>query len=135
MTNVTDRLKKSLFYFGIFCFVGSDALANPLMLVSPEEYRREQSGPPQYARAFTYQGASPSGAPRIDLVYPEIDKQISVPTRVDVRFFSQPPAELDPSSFRVRYGRMQMDITERRLSIATLTKEGLVAKGLALPAG
>jgi len=135
MKAVSDRLKKSLFYVGVFCFVVSDTLANPMMLVSPEEYRREQSGPPQYARAFTYQGASPSGAPRIDLVYPEIDKPVSVPTRVDVRFFSQPPAELDPSSFRVRYGRMQMDITERLLSIATLTKEGLVAKGLALPVG
>ena len=105
------------------------------MLVSPEEHLKEQSRFSQNARVYTYQGASPSGAPRIDLVYPEIDKPISVPTRVDVRFFSQPPAELDPSSFRVRYGRMQMDITERLLSIETLTKEALIAKGLALPVG
>lgn len=135
MKTVIDRLKKSLFYFGFFCFAAGEVLANPMMLVSPEEYLREQSGSPQEARVFTYQGASSSGVPRIDLIYPEIDKPISVPTRVDVRFFSQPPAELDPSSFRVRYGRMQMDITERLLSIATLTKEGLFAKGLALPAG
>ena len=75
------------------------------------------------------------GAPQIALVTPDVSKPVGAPTPVEVRFVGTAPAEVKPETFRVLYGSFRIDITQRLLGVAKVTKEGINVSEAVLPAG
>jgi hypothetical protein len=75
------------------------------------------------------------GAPQIALIAPDVSRPVGAPTPVEVRFFGTAPAEVRPETFRVLYGSFRIDITQRLLGVAKVTKEGINVSEAVLPTG
>ena len=105
--------------------------AQPLMLVSEAEAKAsiEAGGLP------TPRSSPQPGAPRIELLSPDVKKPISVPTKIEVKFSGNPPAEPKPETFKALYGAFKIDITQRLLGVAKVTKEGITVSDASLPSG
>lgn len=78
---------------------------------------------------------SQPGAPQIELLAPDISKAISAPTNIELRFVGNPPSEPKPDTFRILYGAFRIDITQRLLGVAKVTKEGIKVRDAVLPKG
>jgi len=105
--------------------------AEPLILVTEAEARASMEvGDLPVARSL----AAP-GAPRIELLSPDIKTPIAVPTRIELKFSGNAPAEPKPESFKALYGAFRLDITQRLLGVAKVTKDGISVADAALPAG
>ena len=109
-----------------------DAIASPLVLVTPEEaaaHAAEASAP-----WFTPK-AGP-GAPVIDVVAPDLGGgRLASPLAIELRFRAAADARIDPASFRVFYGAFKLDITDRLLKAVQVTPLGLRIEQAAIPAG
>ena len=105
--------------------------AQPLMLVSEAEAKAsiEAGGLP------TPRSTPQPGAPRIELLSPDIKKPVNVPTKIEVKFSGNPPAEPKPETFKALYGAFKIDITQRLLGVAKVTKEGIQVTDASLPSG
>ena len=105
--------------------------AQPLMLVTEAEAKAsiEAGGLP------TPRSSPQPGAPRIELLSPDVKKPISVPTKIEVKFSGNPPAEPKPETFKALYGAFKIDITQRLLGVAKVTKEGIQVTDASLPSG
>jgi hypothetical protein len=75
------------------------------------------------------------GAPRIELVSPDVSRPVGAPTDIEVKFFSTAPAEAIPESFKVLYGAFRIDITQRLLGVARVTRDGIRVSEAVLPSG
>lgn len=110
---------------------GGQVFAQPLLLVTETEAKDSiAAGGMMIPRV-----QSQPGAPQIDLVAPDLKKPVSVPTKIEVRFRSNAPAEPRPETFRVQYGAFRLDITQRLLGVAKVTKEGINVPEAVLPTG
>ena len=74
-------------------------------------------------------------APKIELVTPKLNSQISSPTPIQLLFIPKNPSTTKPDTFRVLYGTFQIDITERLLKVATVTSTGIDVPEAKLPKG
>lgn len=102
-----------------------------VQLVTPQEHALSLAAPEMTARA-----APPEpGAPRIDVVTPDVDAAIPSPTRIVVKFSATAPAEPNPASFKVYYGALRLDVTKRLLASTQVGKEGLSVDNVSLPKG
>lgn len=107
------------------------ACAQPLLLVTEAEAKDSiAAGGMMIPRVQ----AQP-GAPQIELIAPDLKRPVSVPAKIEVRFRSIAPAEPRPETFRVQYGAFRLDITQRLLGVAKVTKEGINVSEAVLPAG
>jgi len=102
-------------------------------LVTPEEAQASQAAPqalaPRTAPAVT------PGAPRVDLLAPNLSNAVPSPTRIQVRFEANAPASIKPDTFKVRYGAFKLDITGRITAASKVTAEGIDVAEAALPKG
>lgn len=78
---------------------------------------------------------SQPGAPQIELLTPDTSKAISAPTNIELRFLGNPPSEPRPDTFRILYGAFRIDITQRLLGVAKVTKDGIKVRDAVLPKG
>ena len=78
---------------------------------------------------------SQPGAPQIELLTPDTSKAISAPTNIELRFVGNPPSEPKPDTFRILYGAFRIDITQRLLGVAKVTKDGIKVRDAVLPKG
>ena len=101
------------------------------MLVTEAEMLASQAA----GDLLTPRSATVLGAPRIELVTPDVKAPVSTPTRILLRFFGSAPAQPRPDSFRVLYGMLKLDITSRLLGLAKVTQDGLDVAEAALPRG
>lgn len=113
------------------CWVPGEASAQRVTLVTPEEASASQAAGGMIVPRSTPQ----PGAPQIALVTPDVSKPVGAPTPVEVRFVGTAPAEVKPETFRVLYGSFRIDITQRLLGVAKVTKEGINVSEAVLPAG
>jgi hypothetical protein len=105
--------------------------AEPVMLVTPAETKASMdAGEPPTSRATPQ-----PGAPRIELVSPDVNKPVNVPTRIEVKFSGNPPGEPKPETFKALYGTFKIDITQRLLNVAKVTKDGVNVTDASLPSG
>jgi hypothetical protein len=112
------------------CF-GTALAAAPLALITEEETRASIA-----AGGLPMPRNTPQpGAPKIELLSPDLSNTVSVPTKIEVRFKADAPAELKPETFRALYGAFRIDITQRLLGVATVTREGISVSEATLPAG
>ena len=105
--------------------------AEPLMLVSEAEARASMEA----GELPTSRSIPAPGAPRIELLAPDIKSPIAVPTRIEVKFSGSAPAEPKPETFKALYGSFRIDITQRLLGVTKVTKEGISVNDAALPSG
>jgi hypothetical protein len=75
-------------------------------------------------------------APAITVVSPAAPtKPVAAPLRIEVAFQPAAGAKIVPSSFRVLYGLLKIDLTDRLRQHATVTENGVVVDGAKVPDG
>jgi hypothetical protein len=105
-------------------------------LISPAEARQEARAEaeapeqivprvvvPPRADATTIRVVSPSG------------NGVAAPVRIEVAFKPAPGARIVPSSFRVLYGLLKIDLTDRLKKHATVSESGVVVEQAQVPDG
>ncbi len=112
-----------------FCACTLHALA--FELVSAQEMRASMSAPP----ALTAKSFPVPGAPQIELLHPRLDSPIASPTAIQLLFVPSASSPVRPETFKILYGRLRIDITQRLLSAAKVTAEGISVKEASLPKG
>ncbi len=78
-----------------------------------------------------------ASVPLIDIVKPELmaDLKVKAPFPIAVTFRSQADAAIDPRTFRVMYGALKIDITNRLTSFVKVTKDGFTLDNANIPPG
>lgn len=107
------------------------AHAEPPFLVSEQEAADSRAAP---ARLEPRTVPVP-GAPRIQLLAPDLNGAVPSPTRIQVKFEPGPASAINPETFRVRYGAFKLDITSRIIAAAKVTPDGIDVSQAALPKG
>jgi hypothetical protein len=124
-------IKTSLTTLVLLFGLAARAANDDLILVTEGEAKASQAA----GGMLTPRASAPPGAPKIELVAPDLKKSVNVPTKIDLRFFGTPPGEPNPETFRAFYGAFRIDITRRLLGAAKVTKEGISVPQAVLPAG
>lgn len=75
------------------------------------------------------------GAPRIVLLSPDVAAAVASPTRIQLRFESLGEAQIRPETFKVRYGTLRLDITQRITAVSAITPQGIDVSEAKLPKG
>ena len=112
-------------------FTTSIAWAQPLYLVTEAEAASSFAA----GGIVNSRNTGQPGSPQIELLTPDISKPITVPTSIEIRFVGNPPSEPKPDTFRVLYGSFRIDITQRLLGVATVSKDGIKVRDAVLPKG
>ncbi len=113
------------------CFTTSSTWAQPVFLVTEAEVAASFAA----GGMLNPRSVSQPGSPQIELLSPDISKPVTAPTSIEVRFVGNPPSEPKPDTFRVLYGAFRIDITQRLLGVAKVSKEGIKVKDAVLPKG
>lgn len=109
----------------------SSAVAQAGWLVTPEEVEASRKTP----MPLPTRTVPPPGAPRLQLIAPDLTSAVSSPTRIQVRFEATSPAAIRPNSFRVRYGALRLDITSRILASTNISEQGIDVVEARIPKG
>lgn len=106
--------------------------AEPWQLVTADEVARDAAAPPR----LTPRAAPVPDAPRIRVLAPTLaGAPLGNPIRIDLAFSAAVDAEIDPASFRIQYGALRIDLTERVLARVTVQKTGLKVDDVVIPPG
>lgn len=111
--------------------ISAPVFAQSSLLVTPEEFQASMAA----GELPTPRNTPQPGAPKIELVSPDIKKPFSAPTNIELRFSGNSPAEPQPESFKALYGTFRIDITQRLLKYAKVTKDGISVSNADLPSG
>jgi hypothetical protein len=76
-----------------------------------------------------------AAAPVIEVLSPDATKGLHSPINIDIRFRAPPRTMIALHTVRLRYGVMQLDLTERIRNMGSVTKDGIRAYGAELPVG
>ena len=130
------KLQKRLFAFAMCFSMSGFAVAEAPngWLVSPAEaldYRGLQGfeeEPMLRAKAVM---------PVIDILKPQVgmDTKVKAPFAIEVQFKSQPDAGIVPSTFRVLYGALKLDITSRITKFVRVSEQGFNLENAQIPVG
>lgn len=107
-------------------------------LITPAEAQQAalaeaQARPPVRTRQVP---APRPNAPAIRVVTPSApDTAVPAPVRIQVAFKPAPGTRIVPSSFRVLYGLLKIDLTERLRQHSTVTEEGFLVERAQVPGG
>ena len=121
-------------YLAIVLWIGlttSVCSAQPFILVTESEAAASFAA----GGTMTPRVVSQPGAQQIELLTPDTSKAISAPTNIELRFIGNPPSEPKPDTFRILYGAFRIDITQRLLGVAKVTKDGIKVRDAVLPKG
>lgn len=100
-------------------------------LITPQEMQASEAAP----NIYWPKSALPAQGPQIELLRPNLTHTVSSPTQIDVRFKASPDSEVRPETFRVFYGRLRLDITQRVVQNTRISPEGLSVSEARLPKG
>ena len=112
-------------------FSASISWAQPVFLVTEAEAAASFAA----GGMLNPRSVSQPGSPQIEFLTPDISKPVTAPTSIDIRFVGNPPSEPKPDTFRVLYGSFRIDITQRLLGVAKVSKDGIKVKDAVLPKG
>jgi hypothetical protein len=99
-------------------------------LVTSDEAKRDAAAPAYVTKALPM-----AGAPTIELLSPDVKRPLVGAVNIVVRWSANDGASIDTSSFRVLYGRLRLDVTERLAAHAKVTPTGVEAPNASLPEG
>ncbi len=105
--------------------------ATALELITAQELQASQAAP---ERVWPKSTPAPE-APQIELLRPQLGSAINSPTAIDIRFKAAPGSQIRPESFRILYGRLRLDITERVVQNTAVSREGVSVAQASLPRG
>lgn len=109
------------------------AIAQPLWLLTEEEVAREAALAPG---AITPRALPSPDAPTIEVRSPVIGSQpLRNPIRIELGFTPAADAEIAPATFRVHYGALRLDLTERIVARVAVGKTGLQVDNVVVPPG
>jgi hypothetical protein len=115
-----------------FCVIGfQPPLLAQTFLVSEAEMELSKAE----LHAFDARVPSPVGAPAIEVVEPDLSREVRSPTSISLRFKTADQVGVRPESFKVLYGAFELDITSRLLPLASISAAGITVKDAALPSG
>ena len=117
--------------FACFLLVMLHHAFGQTMLVSKEETLASMSAPDAPVAKIV---VDPS-APRIEITAPNINEPLFSPTKIHLHFEATEPSAIKPETFRVLYGAFGIDITQRLLSVAKLSAQGISVQEANLPSG
>ena len=131
-------MKRRLLAFTVFATLSFGAFAQPSVktdwLVSPQEAQtfKGEEGFNEPA-ALRPRAAMPS----IEIIKPEAaaDLRVKAPFAINVVFKPQADAAIDPSSFKVLYGALRLDITTRITKFVKVTPTGFSLDNAQIPVG
>jgi hypothetical protein len=121
---------RHVFMWIVSGFLGAQSVM-ALELVSLEEMLASSSA----ADPLVPKTAASPGAPQIDIVHPKLDTPIASPTAIQLVFLPSASSAVRPETFKVVYGRLRVDITQRLTQVAKVTAEGVNIKEASLPKG
>lgn len=110
-------------------------------LITPSEARQEAqaeaAAPPVAIAPRTRSLTVPkTNQPSIQVVTPTAPGEaVSAPVRIELAFKPAPGTRIVPSTFRVLYGLLKIDLTDRLKKHATVTEEGVVVDRAQVPVG
>jgi hypothetical protein len=106
-------------------------------LVSDAEYAQEKQVEANLPKSgqLTAKSVPVPGAPVIELQKPKMQETLKAPFPIQLAFKTNDGADVDLDSFKVLYGFMKLDITDRVVHNAKLSKEGLSVDNANIPAG
>jgi hypothetical protein len=107
------------------------AQAAPLMLVTQQEASASNNAPPTFTPKFMPE----KDAPKIEVAAPNLTAPLASPTPIQMNFSVTSPATVKPETFKVLYGAFQIDVTQRLLSAAKVTAQGMNVQEASLPSG
>lgn len=117
------------------------AHAAPFELLTAADTQRDQQAHPKQdgALAATPQPRSlnPSDPARLSIrvVAPDEASALPAPVRIELAFQAAPGARVLPASFRLLYGALKLDLTERLRGNAQITERGVVVDQAMVPPG
>ncbi len=119
-------------------FTSLHSRADDFQLITADEARQEAKAvaeaPPE-VRTRSLPIPKP-GQPAIRVVTPNaLGSAVAAPVRIEVTFKPAPGARIVPSTFRVLYGLMKIDLTDRLKKHATVTESGVVVDQARVPEG
>lgn len=120
--------------------LGSSAAicAEGFELITAEEARQEAQAAAAAPREVRTRGlpAVKAGQPAIEVVTPTVaGDAVNAPVRIEAAFRPAPGTRIVPSTFRVLYGLLKIDLTDRLKKHATVTERGVVVDQARVPAG
>lgn len=122
------------FIFGLLALYATVCRAAAWALITKEEFERDLAAAQPLSRGMRRTSAPPD-APTIEVDQPNETKPIKPPLTIRVRFRPKEGATIDPTSFRVTYGSLGLDITQRVMEHAHVSASGLLANNADVPAG
>ena len=111
------------------CMVSAQAA--PSMLATAQEMEASNSAPPTFTPKFVPE----KDAPKIEVAAPNLTAPLTSPMPIQVNFAATSPATVKPETFKVLYGAFQIDVTQRLLSAAKVTAQGMNVQEASLPSG
>lgn len=104
--------------------------AHAFELITAEEAKRDAAAP-----AYATKALPMAGVPTIELLSPDVKRPLTGAVNIVVRWSASDGASIDLGSFRVLYGRLRLDVTERLAAHAKVTPTGVDAPNASLPEG
>jgi hypothetical protein len=109
-------------------------------LITPAEAMREREARAKddsefRTRSMTRPGASTKPGLTIRVIAPSTQGPVTAPFRIEVAFDVPAGIKVVPSTFRVQYGVLKLDLTERLRRFATISETGVVVNNAAVPDG
>lgn len=105
-------------------------------LISPAEARTEAQAATRQPEAPRTRSLAPARpAPTIRVLAPSQVRAVAAPLRIELAFEPLPGTRVMPSTFRVLYGVLKIDLTERLRRFATITEQGVVVEQAQVPDG
>ncbi|MBL8345500.1 MAG: hypothetical protein JNN03_08660 [Rubrivivax sp.] len=109
-------------------------------LITPAEARRDREARPKNeapdlpdARTRSIPGATPTFAIRV--LAPTTQAAVAAPLRIELVFDTPPGVRVVPSTFRVLYGVLKIDLTDRLRRFSTINERGVVVDQAVVPDG
>jgi hypothetical protein len=124
----TSWLKSPLLAIGL-CVLAVNSWA--FELVSAQEMNASLTA----TEPLVTKAAAVPGAPQIEIVLPRLDGPVVSPTAIQLTFVPAASSSVRPETFKVLYGRLRIDITQRLVNAAKITAEGISVKEASLPKG
>jgi hypothetical protein len=109
----------------------------PFELVTSAESLREQQAArqqPEAPRTRSMPVPRPAG-PVIRVLAPNLSDAVTPPLRIELAFEPTAGARIVPESFRLLYGVLKIDLTERLRRHATVTERGVLIDRAQVPNG
>jgi hypothetical protein len=114
----------------LYCVLTVPHLSHAESLITESEYRIYEGMLEPLSSTVT----DPE-SPEFLIVQPEITKELSSPISIQFMVIASDSANINWETFKLSYGSLRFDITDRFLRLAKKTKNGYKVDGLEIPEG